>query len=122
MRREIFLRIILVLFLCVNLVVPPGLMAQGDKGETTKEEAPAFRPEEIDQLTAPIALYPDSLLAQTLAASTYPLEIVQAARFVKQNKDLKGEKLMAAAKDKDWDPSVKGMTLYNPDQTWRRAQ
>ena len=63
---------------------------------------------------APIALYPDALLAQVLAASTYPLEIVQAARFVQQNKELKGEKLMAAAKDKDWDPSVKAMLEF-PD-------
>jgi hypothetical protein len=53
-------------------------------------------------------------LAQVLAASTYPLEIVQAARFVQQNKELKGEKLMAAAKDKDWDPSVKAMLEF-PD-------
>jgi hypothetical protein len=61
---------------------------------------------------APIALYPDSLLAQTLAASTYPLEIVQAARLVQQNKELKGEKLMAAAKDKEWEPSVKAMLEF----------
>ena len=99
----------MVLFLCTSLAMPTGLMAQGDK-----EAAPALRPEEIDQLMAPIALYPDDLLAQTLAASTYPLEIVQAARFVQQNKDLKGEKLMAAAKDKDWDPSVKAMLAF-PD-------
>jgi len=109
-----FCQVAMVLFLCVNLAVPPGLMAQGAKEEAPKQGAPVFRPEEIDQMTAPIALYPDSLLAQTLAASTYPLEIVQAARFVQQNKDLKGEKLMAAAKDKDWDPSVKAMLEF-PD-------
>lgn len=112
MGRETFLRIILVMFLCVNLAVPPGLMAQGanqDAGEKA-----SLRPEEIDQMVAPIALYPDSLLAQLLTASTYPLEIVQAARFVQQNKDLKGEKLMEAAKDKDWDPSVKAMLQF-PD-------
>jgi hypothetical protein len=114
MRKEAFLRIIMVVFLCVSLMVPPGLMAQGAKEEPTKEEGPAFRPEEIDQIMAPIALYPDKLLAQVLAASTYPLEIVQAGRFVQQNKDLKGEKLMAAAKDKDWDPSVKAMLEF-PD-------
>ena len=114
MKRVTVCQLAMVLFLCMNLAAPPGLMAQGDQGETAKEEAPAFRPEEIDQLVAPIALYPDSLLAQTLAASTYPLEIVQAARFVKQNKELKGEKLMAAAKDKDWDPSVKAMLEF-PD-------
>jgi len=89
-------------------------MAQGAKEEAAKQEGPSFRPEEVDQMVAPIALYPDSLLAQVLAASTYPLEIVQAARFVQQNKELKGEKLMAAAKDKDWDPSVKAMLEF-PD-------
>ena len=112
MRKETFLRIILVMFLCMNLVVPPGLMAQ--EAKQGAQEKVSFRPEEIDQMVAPIALYPDALLAQILTASTYPLEIVQAARFVQQNKDLKGEKLMAAAKDKDWEPSVKAMLTF-PD-------
>ena len=114
MGKGTFLRIILVMFLCVNLVGPPGLMAQGAKEEAAKEEGSSFRPEEIDRIVAPIALYPDSLLAQTLAASTYPLEIVQAGRFVQKNKDLKGEKLMQAAKDQEWDPSVKAMLEF-PD-------
>jgi hypothetical protein len=109
MKRVMFGQMAMVLFLCMNLVAPPGLIAQGDK-----EGAPALRPEEIDQMMAPIALYPDSLLAQVLVASTYPLEIAQAGRFVQQNKDLKGEKLMAAAKDKDWEPSVKAMLAF-PD-------
>jgi hypothetical protein len=51
---------VMALFLCINLAVPPGLMAQGTKEETAKQEGPAFRPEEIDQIMAPIALYPDS--------------------------------------------------------------
>jgi hypothetical protein len=114
MKKVTLFQMVMVLFLCMSLAVPPGLMAQGAKEQTAEEEGPLFRPEEIDQLMAPIALYPDSLLAQILAASTYPLEIVQAARFVEQNKELKGEKLMAAAKDKDWDPSVKAMLEF-PD-------
>ena len=113
MKRVTVFQMAMVLFLCMNLAVPPGLMAQEAK-QDAKEEGPSFRPEEIDQMVAPIALYPDSLLAQVLAASTYPLEIVQAARFVQQNKELKGEKLMAAAKDKDWEPSVKAMLEF-PD-------
>jgi hypothetical protein len=113
MKKVTFFQMIMVLFLCMSLAVPPGLMAQGAKEEAAKQEgAPAFRPEEIDQLMAPIALYPDSLLAQVLVASTYPLEIVQAARFVQQNKELKGEKLKAVAKDKEWDPSVKAMLEF----------
>lgn len=114
MKKVRFFQIVMVLFVCMNLAVPLGLMAQGEKEQATEDEGPAFRPEEIDQLVAPIALYPDSLLAQVLAASTYPLEIVQAARFLQEKKDLKGEKLLAAAKDKDWDPSVKGMLEF-PD-------
>jgi hypothetical protein len=114
MKRVTVFQMAMVLFLCMSLAVPPGLMAQEDKEQTANDEGPAFRPEEIDQLMAPIALYPDELLAQVLAASTYPLEIVQAARFMEQNKELKGEKLMAAAKDKDWDPSVKAMLEF-PD-------
>jgi hypothetical protein len=114
MKRVMFCQMAMVLFLCLNLAMPPGLMAQGAKEEAAQQEGPSFRPEEIDQVVAPIALYPDSLLAQVLAASTYPLEIVQAARFVQQNKDLKGEKLMQAAKDKEWEPSVKAMLEF-PD-------
>jgi len=114
MKKVKVLEMVMVLFLCTILAVPPGLLAQGDQGQTASDEEPALRPEEIDQLVAPIALYPDSLLAQVLASSTYPLEIVQAARFVEQNKGLKGEKLMQAAKDKDWDPSVKAMLEF-PD-------
>jgi hypothetical protein len=114
MKRMMFYQMAMVLFLCLNLAVPPGLMAQGAKEEAAKQGGPSFRPEEIDQMVAPIALYPDALLAQILTASTYPIEIVQAARFVQQNKDLKGEKLIAAAKDKDWEPSVKAMLSF-PD-------
>jgi hypothetical protein len=84
--------------------------------DAQKGEKPPLRPEELDQLLASIALYPDDLVAQVLSASTYPVEVVQAARFVKEkeNAKLKGEKLMAAAKDKDWDPSVKAMLEF-PD-------
>jgi hypothetical protein len=82
--------------------------------DVQRSEKPPLRPEELDQLVASIALYPDDLIAQILSASTYPVEVVQAARFVKENAKLKGEKLMAAAKDKDWDPSVKAMLEF-PD-------
>jgi Protein of unknown function (DUF3300) len=65
-----------------------------------------FRSEEIEQLVAPVALYPDSLLAQVLMASTYPLEIVAAARWVKVNPKLKDQ--------------ARAMTQFNPDSTWTR--
>jgi hypothetical protein len=62
---------------------------------------------QLDQLVAPIALYPDPLLAQVLMASTYPLEVVQADRFAKTNKKLKGDKLKQALDQQNWDASVK---------------
>jgi hypothetical protein len=74
--------------------------------------APVFTSEQLEQLAAPIALYPDPLLAQVLMASTYPLEIVQAARFVRDHKDLKGDQLDEALKDQTWDDSVKSLVLF----------
>jgi Protein of unknown function (DUF3300) len=67
---------------------------------------------ELDALLAPIALYPDQLLAQILMASTYPLEVVMAARFVQQNPSLAGDALDQALRDKNWDPSVLSLTAY----------
>jgi hypothetical protein len=66
--------------------------------------------EELDRLLAPIALYPDDLLAQTLMASTYPLEVVEAARWREQNKALKDKALEDALQKQSWDPSVKSLT------------
>jgi hypothetical protein len=68
--------------------------------------------DELDALVAPIALYPDQLLAQVLMASTYPLEIVMAARFVQQNPSLAGDALDQALRDQNWDPSVLSLTAY----------
>jgi hypothetical protein len=93
--------------LVLSLLIPTAGLAQ----ESGKK---AFSQEELDQMMAPIALYPDSLLAQVLMASTYPLEIVQADRFAKKNKDLKGDKLLEAAKNEDWDPTVKSLLQF-PD-------
>ena len=97
--------------LVVLLVAPSGAIAQGAQ-ET--EEAKPFKQEELDQMLAPVALYPDDLLTQLLMASTYPLEIVQAARWTKQNKDLKGDALTEALEKQDWDPSVKSLVNF-PD-------
>jgi hypothetical protein len=66
----------------------------------------------LDSLLAPIALYPDQLLTQVLMASTYPLEVVEAARFVKANPKLKGTALDDALKDKTWDPSVLSLAAF----------
>ena len=69
-------------------------------------------PDQIDQLVAPIALYPDSLVAQILAASTYPEQVVQADRWVQAHPELKGEDLAKAVDQQPWDPSVKALTAF----------
>jgi hypothetical protein len=74
----------------------------------TAAQAP-LKAEELEQMLAPIALYPDQLLAQVLMASTYPLEIVQAARWVKSNSGKTGKALEDALQTQSWDPSVKSL-------------
>src|SRR6201996_2863422 len=73
-------------------------------------DQPLLKPEQLEALVAPIALYPDALLANMLAAATYPLEVVEADRFVKDKKDLKGDALKAEVDKKGWDDSVKALT------------
>ena len=68
--------------------------------------------DQLDALLAPIALYPDQLLSQVLIASTYPLEVVEAARFVQQNPGLKADALDQALAGKNWDPSVQSLAAF----------
>jgi len=68
-----------------------------------------FTTEQLEQIVAPIALHPDALLSQILMSSTYPLEIVEAYRWVQKNSSLKGSALEEALKKQDWDPAVKGL-------------
>jgi hypothetical protein len=75
-------------------------------------QAPAFKQEELEQLVAPIALYPDSLVSQILMASTYPIEIIYAERWLKANKNLQGDALTAALEKEPWDPSVKSLINF----------
>src|ERR1700719_2514817 len=69
-------------------------------------------PEQLQQLVAPIALYPDSLVAQILAATTFPAEVVEADRWLQQHPDLKGDDLAKAVDQQPWDPSVKALTAF----------
>jgi hypothetical protein len=103
-------RFVLVWLLIFLLALSPAALAQDSKGAAGKK----FSKEELDQMLAPIALYPDALLAQVLMASTYPLEVVMADRWVKQNKTLTGDKLKEAADKQPWDPSVKALVIF-PD-------
>jgi hypothetical protein len=82
-------------------------------------------PDQLDDLVAPIALYPDPLLGQALAASTYPLEIVEAQQWLQQNGNLQGQPLIEAARQQSWDPSVQllvafpdAMALLSRDIRW----
>jgi hypothetical protein len=71
-----------------------------------------FKPEELEAIVAPVALYPDALLAQVLMAATYPLEIVEAARWSKANPGLKDQALQDALQKQTWDPSVKALAGF----------
>jgi hypothetical protein len=93
----------------VMLALPlPAIAQTGDNSE----EAHTFSQEQLAQLLAPIALYPDELIAQVLLASTYPLEIVMADRWVRQHKDLQGNDLADALEGETWDPSVKALVNF----------
>ena len=92
--------------LIVLIAMPPGVIAQ------EAATAAPLKPEELEQLCAPIALHPDSLVSQILMASTYPLEVVQAERWAKQNASLKGDALTKALEAQDWDPSVKSLVNF----------
>ena len=88
---------------------------------TTAEEAPKIPNDQLDSLVAPIALYPDDLLAQTLAASTYPLEVMQLDQWMDKNKNLKDKALADAVAKQPWDPSVQSMAAF-PEVVQRMAE
>jgi len=80
------------------------------QAQTSHSNTPSFSTEQLEQLAAPIALHPDPLLSQILMASTYPTEVVQAARWVRENANVKGQALQEAMQKQPWDPSVKALT------------
>src|SRR5688572_7032005 len=98
--------------LSVSIALVPLARGQQPPAQQAPAEAPAFKKEEIEALVAPIALYPDSLVAQILMASTYPLEVVEAARWAKANPGLKEKALEDALQHQKWDPSVKSLTAF----------
>jgi len=94
---------------------PYGMAALGGQGPAPGPEQPPpahLTPQQLQELVAPIALYPDALVAQILAASAYPTQIVEADRFLQQNPNLKGQALGQAVDQQDWDPSVKALTQF----------
>lgn len=105
MNKNLHIRV-LIGFLAVLMAVPPRAFAQNRPPDRT------FRQEELDQMLAPIALYPDSLLAQILVAATYPVQVTEARRWVQQNGDLRGEALNNELDRMDWDLSVKALVPF----------
>jgi hypothetical protein len=85
-----------------------ALIAAGAQAQDAKSTK--LSPQQLEQLAAPVALYPDALLAQIFMASTYPLDIVQAARWSKANPKMTGKALEDAMQKQPWDPSVKALT------------
>jgi hypothetical protein len=103
----------LVALLCAGLLVPGDTVLHAREtprpASSTDQAAPTIPNDQLDSLVAPIALYPDPLLAQVLAASTHPLEIIQLQQWLEKNKNLKDQALTDAVMKQDWDPSVQAM-------------
>ena len=114
---------------CLLFVTMPRVdgQAPGEPPPMPMTTAP-LTPEQLDQLVAPIALYPDPLVAQILAASTYPAQVVEADRWMQQHPGIQGQELGQQVDQQVWDPSVKALTetpavLANMDKniTWTSA-
>src|SRR5690348_12848892 len=103
----------------VSAYMPPPMPPQTQTAGTQKQ-ATKIPSDQLDSLVAPIALYPDPLLAQTLAASTYPLEIIQLRQWLDKNKGLKDKALADAVAKEPWDPSVQALAAL-PDVVKRLA-
>jgi len=100
------------------LAVAPLAGAQ-DKPTQEQSAAKPFKPEELEQIVAPIALYPDGVVAQVLMASTYPLEVIEAARFAKSHANLRAMPSMGHEKDlgQTTTSMATAMKAFNPDRT-----
>ena len=98
----------------IAVALPPPSLAQPKPAPAPQAGAAEFNVEQLDAMLAPIALYPDELLTQTLMASTYPLQAVAAFRWLEKdnNKELKGDALAEALESENWDPSVKSLVPF----------
>jgi uncharacterized membrane protein YgcG len=121
---NIKLKQVLTILLCCLLVqftaradsYGPTGQSNGQSNEQSNGQSPAPQvkqsPQELQQLVAPIALYPDALVSQILAASTYPTQIVEAERWMQRHSNLKGDELAKEVDKQNWDPSVKAMAQF----------
>jgi Protein of unknown function (DUF3300) len=121
-RVHILIAIVCLVFLPssspVLLAQQPEPQPDQSQATTAQEKAPKIPNEQLDSLVAPIALFPDALLAQTLAASTYPLEIVELEQWLKRNANLKDQALADAVAKQPWDPSIQALAIF-PDVVTR---
>jgi hypothetical protein len=109
---------------CALLLLSAGAVSAQQPpppGQAPAEQAPApqgpvqpLSPDQLANLVAPIALYPDALLSQILVAAGYPLEIVEAGQWLQQNRNLQGSQLTVAARLQNWDPSIQALVVF-PD-------
>ncbi len=105
---------------CATLMLVPSysVFAQEAAPQEGQDQGPPpaqmLPPQQLDNLVAPIALYPDALLSQVLVASTYPLEIAEAAQWLDQNRNLQGRDLVDAARQQNWDASIQALVAF-PD-------
>jgi hypothetical protein len=100
---------------CTMLVAPGDIFLYAQPGSAQNPGGNSERsltPEQLNSLVAPIALYPDPLLAQILAASTYPLQITEASRWRLAHSNLTGKKLIEGAEKQDWDPSIQALVVF----------
>ncbi|MDH5299579.1 MAG: DUF3300 domain-containing protein, partial [Desulfobulbaceae bacterium] len=111
MKASLIIPFALGLFITVSCLVLPPRPALAQESSDS-EAAEKYSREELAQMLAPIALYPDTLLTQILMASTYPIEVVEADRWVRKNPGLKGESLDAALLNREWSPSVKAICHF----------
>lgn len=103
----------MVAMICALVLLPGDTLAyapmQAAAPAAQTAQGAKIPPDQLDSLVAPIALYPDPMLAQVLAASTYPLEIIQLQQWLEKNPNLKDKQLADAAMKEDWDPSVQAL-------------
>lgn len=118
-----------VALMALSIALPDSVMAQAPPpplaAPPPPESTQTFEPGQLEAMLAPIALYPDALLSQILMASTYPLDVAEAGRWMEQNKGLKGDALQDALQSQKWDESVKSLCAFpevlermNKDLAW----
>src|SRR2546427_2235894 len=115
MKTKLSKQVLIVFLSCLLVQFTAQAESYGPMSQSDQQPPPApaqLSPQELQQLVAPIALYPDALVAQILAASTYPTQIVEADRWIESHANLKGKNLADEVDKQPWDPSVKALTQF----------